>query len=85
VRKENVDRVVGSSAMMMFDSNFIFAHHSMADVGTPIIINNACVSWHRLAGNMTYAGARAYIGTLFPVTPIEASEVITKVLRCALG
>jgi hypothetical protein len=85
VKKETVDRVVGSSAMMMYDSNFIFAHHSMADVGTPIIINNACVSWHRLAGNMTYAGARAYIGTLFPVTPIEASEVITKVLDVHWG
>jgi hypothetical protein len=85
VKKENVDRVVGSSAMMMSDSNFIFSHHSMADVGTPIIINNACVSWHRLAGNMTYAGARAYIGTLFPVTPIEASEVITKVIDVHWG
>jgi hypothetical protein len=80
VKKENIDRVVGSSAMMMSDSNFIFAQHTMADMGTPIIINNACVSWHRLAGNMTFAGARAYIGTLFPVTPIEASEVVTKVL-----
>jgi hypothetical protein len=79
-KKETVDRVVGSSAMMMSDSNFIFAHHTMAGMGTPIIINNACVSWHRLAGDMIYAGARAYIGTLFPVTPIEASEVITKVL-----
>jgi len=85
VTKEIVDRVVGSSAMMMSDSNFIFAHHSMADVGTPIIINNACVSWHRLASNMIYAGARAYIGTLFPVTPIEASEVITKVLDTHWG
>jgi len=34
---------------------------------------------------MIYAGARAYIGTLFPVTPIEASEVITKVLDTHWG
>ncbi|WP_441234479.1 hypothetical protein [Bradyrhizobium sp. 930_D9_N1_4] len=79
-KKETVARVIGSSAMMMSDSNFIFAHHTIADVGTPIVINNACVSWHRLAGDMTFAGARAYVGTLFPVTPFEASEVITKVL-----
>jgi hypothetical protein len=79
-KREMIDRVVGSSAMMMSDSNFIFAQHSIAGMGTPIIINNACVSWHRLAGDMTYAGARAYIGTLFPVTPIEASEVVTRLL-----
>jgi len=66
VKKETVDRVVGSSAMMMSDSNLLFAQHTIANMGTPIIINNACVSWHRLAGNMTYAGARAYVGTLFP-------------------
>ena len=79
-KRETIDRVVGSSAMMMSDSNFIFAQRSIAGMGTPIIINNACVSWHRLAGDMTYAGARAYIGTLFPVTPIEASEVVTRLL-----
>lgn len=79
-KRELIDRVVGSSAMMMSDSNFIFAQHSLAGMGTPIIINNACVSWHRLAGDMTFAGARGYIGTLFPVTPIEASEVVTRVM-----
>lgn len=84
-KREMIDRVVGSSAMMMSDSNFIFAQHSIADMGTPIIINNACVSWHRLAGDMTYAGARAYIGTLFPVTPIEASEVVTRILDAHWG
>jgi hypothetical protein len=76
-----VDRVVGSSAMNMSDSNLLFAHHTIANMGTPIIINNACLSWHRLAANMIYAGARAYIGTLFPVLPFEAEEVVTKVLN----
>ncbi|WP_316168415.1 MULTISPECIES: hypothetical protein [unclassified Bradyrhizobium] len=84
-KREMIDRVVGSSAMMMSDSNFIFAQHSIAGMGTPVIINNACVSWHRLAGDMTYAGARAYIGTLFPVTPIEASEVVTRLLDAHWG
>jgi hypothetical protein len=84
-KKETVGRVVGSSAMMMSDSNLLFAHHSIADMGTPIVINNACVSWHRLAGAMTFAGARAYIGTLFPVTPIEASEVASRILDVHWG
>ena len=59
-KKEVIGRVVGSSAMMMSDSNLLFAQHAMANMGTPIIINNACLSWHRLATNMMYAGARAY-------------------------
>ena len=25
------------------------------------MINNACFSWHRLAGDMTFVGARAYV------------------------
>jgi hypothetical protein len=80
IAKETVDRVVGSSAMMMSDSNLLFAQHTIANMGTPIIINNACLSWHRLAASMMYAGARAYVGTLFPVLSSEAAEVVTKVL-----
>ena len=80
IQKTTVDRVVGSAAMRMSDSNLLFGQRSMADVGTPIIINNACLSWHMLAGNMMYAGARAYIGTLFPITPFEAAPIVTKLL-----
>jgi hypothetical protein len=80
VKREDVGRVVGSSALMMADSNLIFAHHSIANMGTPIIINNACLSWHRLAHDMMFAGARGYIGTLFPVLSSEAAEVATKLL-----
>jgi hypothetical protein len=80
VKREAISRVVGSSAMMMSDSNLLFAQHTMADTGTPIIFNNACLSWHRLAGDMTFAGARAYVGTLFPVTSAEAAAVLTSAL-----
>ena len=80
VKKETVSRVVGSSAMMMSDSNLLFACPTIADVGTPIIINNACLSWHRLAGDMTFAGARAYVGTLFEVLPFEAEAVVVRIL-----
>src|SRR5260370_12759522 len=67
--------------MMMSDENLLFMQHMIADAGTPININNACLSWHRLAGDMMYAGARAYVGTLFPLTPFEAAPVVTKVLN----
>jgi hypothetical protein len=73
IKKDTVKRVVGSAAMKMSDSNLLFAQHTMAGVGTPIVINNACLSWHRLAGDMIFGGARAYVGTLFPVTSAEAS------------
>lgn len=85
VKTENVDRVVGSSALMMSDSNMIFAHHTIANIGTPIVINNACLSWHRLASDMMFAGARGYIGTLFPVLSSEAAEVATKLLDAHWG
>ena len=33
------------------------------------------------AANMMFAGARAYVGTLFPVLPFEAADVVTKLLE----
>lgn len=65
--------------MMMADGNYIVMPRSLADEGTPIIINNACLSWHRLAGTFTFANARAYIGTLFPGNrPIAAALRVRK-------
>jgi hypothetical protein len=80
VKRESVSRVVGSSAMMMSDGNYIVMPRSLADETTPVIINNACLSWHRLAETFTFANARAYVGTLFPITPTEASEIVVKIL-----
>ena len=80
VKRENVERVVGSSAMLMVDGNYIVMPRTLADEGTPIIINNACLSWHRLAETFTFANARAYVGTLFPITPAEAAEIVVKIL-----
>jgi hypothetical protein len=79
-RKETARRVVGSAAMKMSDDQLLFAEHTIAGVGTPIVVNNACLSWHRLASDMIFSGARAYVGTLFPVTSAEAAEVVTKML-----
>ncbi|HEY6256052.1 MAG TPA: hypothetical protein VIY51_09700 [Xanthobacteraceae bacterium] len=80
VKKETASRVVGSSALKMNDHNLIVLPRALADERTPIIINNACASWHRLASNFFVGGARAYVGTLFPVTPFEAQAVIIKLL-----
>jgi hypothetical protein len=80
VKKDIVARVVGSAALKMADSNYIAFPRSLAGEGTPIIINNACASWHRLAKNFVFAGARAYIGTMFPVVTSEAEAMVVRIL-----
>jgi hypothetical protein len=73
-------RVVGSAALKMSDGNLIFTPRSVAAEGNPVIINNACASWHRLAGDFLFAGARGYVGILFPIVPTEAAEIATRAL-----
>lgn len=80
VKKDTVERVLGSAALRMSDNNLLTLPRSLADKRTPIIINNACVSWHELSGRFTFGNARAYIGTLVPVTTTEAHEVIVRLL-----
>jgi len=62
----------------MHDGNLILLPKPLADEGTPIVINNACVSWRRLANSFTFSNARAYIGTLFPISALEAQEVVIR-------
>jgi hypothetical protein len=75
VERETIPRVLGSAALKMADHNYIAMPRELADHGTPVIFNNACASWHQLSGRFIFAGARAYIGTLFPVTGAEAAQV----------
>jgi hypothetical protein len=79
-----IERVVGSAALKMSDNNYIAEPRSLACEGTPIIINNACASWHRLAETFTFANARAYVGTLFPIS-IEADELMVGLLGKYFG
>lgn len=69
----------------MFDHNFIALPRSLAGEGTPIVINNACASWHRLAETFTFGNARAYIGTLFPISTSEAHDVVVGILDRHFG
>jgi hypothetical protein len=85
IEKENIPRVTGSAALQMSDHNYISLPRAIAGQGTPIVINNACSSWHRLAENYTFGNARAYIGTLFPVTGAEAHDVVMKLLNKHFG
>lgn len=85
ISKEDIPRVLSSAALQMFDDNYIAVPRSLAGGGTPIVINNACASWHRLAETFTFGNARAYIGTLFPVSTSEAHEVVAQVLGKHFG
>ena len=85
VHRTTVDRVIGSAAMAMADHHYIAIPRSLAAEGSPIIINNACVSWHELAMRFTFANARAYIGTLYPVSDAEAEAVVTRLLTKYFG
>lgn len=78
--KDSVPRVMGSAVLRMHDHNYIPLPRPIADEGTPIIINNACCSWHRLAQTFVYCNARAYIGTLISISTTEAHEVVVKML-----
>lgn len=85
VHKEGISRVLGSAAMMMSDHIYMPMPRTLAADGTPIVINNACVSWHELASRFMFSGARAYVGTLFSVSGIEAEEVIGRTLDKYFG
>jgi len=83
--KEPIHRVVGSAALRMHDHNYLSLPRSIADEGTPVILNNACCSWHQLAKTFAFSGARAYLGTLFPVLTSEAEAVTTAILGERFG
>lgn len=78
VLKEDTDRVTWSSALKMADGPYLAMPRALAGDRTPIVLNNACGSWHRLASAFTFADARAYIGTLFPVLEVEADAFVTR-------
>jgi len=85
VSKVRIERVVGAAALKMYDDNYLPHPTSLAAQQTPLILNNACSSWHELASRFVFAGARGYIGTLFEVTSAEAYEVAVRLLGSEFG
>ena len=78
VNSEDINRVYGAMALRMYDGDLITGIlHSIAEASTPIIINNSCSSWKEMARSFTFGGAISYIGTLFPITDIEAKQFIS--------
>ena len=85
IKKENIDRVKGSSMLKMFDDNLLVFPVAFADNTTPIIFNNACCSWHGLSKTFIFGNTRAYVGTLFQVTNTEAEEIAMRLLKSYFG
>lgn len=85
VHREEIPRVIGSAAMAMADNNYIAMPRSLACEGSPIIVNNACVSWHELAKRFMFTNARAYIGTVMPVADLEAEAIVVRLLDKHFG
>jgi hypothetical protein len=83
--RQPVERVRASMALRMADGNYIALPYALASGGSPIVVNNACGSWHRLAETFTGSGARCYIGTLFSVVDAEAEEVVSQLFGRQLG
>lgn len=75
VKQEAIPRVIGSMAIQLHDGVWLFASHGFAPETAPLIINNSCWSWHELSERTTFAGARGYVGSLFPITDVEAQEI----------
>lgn len=74
VKQESIPRVIGSMAIQLHDGVWLFASHGFPPEVAPVIVNNSCWSWHELSLRTTFAGARAYVGSLFPITDAEAQE-----------
>lgn len=74
-KREEIDRVRGSAVLRMHDNNMVVLQQYLAHKGAPIIMANACASWHELASRLIFENARAYVGTLFPVLSVEAHPV----------
>ena len=75
VDRHPLPRVAGSMAIQLHDGIWLFASHGFAPESAPLFLNNSCWSWHELSQRTTFAGARGYVGSLFPVVGAEAQEV----------
>ncbi len=69
----------------MYDNNLILMNQNVGGKGLPIIINNACVSWHELAGRFLFAGARGYVGTLIDALTSDAHAIATELFGKQFG
>lgn len=85
IAEEDISRVASSMAMSLHDGPWLFISHSFHPAAAPLVLSNCCWSWHEIGLRMMFAGARGYVGSLFPVTDVEAQEVGRALFSGKLG
>lgn len=70
-----IARVYGAMALQMYDDNWLPMLQGMPECGAAIVLNNACSSLHEMSKHFIFAGARCYLGTLFPISDSEAFAI----------
>lgn len=75
VDQNPIQRVRGAMALKMSDHIWLLSGHYLAAPAHPVVLNNACSSFHALTLHFLLGGARVYIGAVIPITNAEALEV----------
>ena len=68
IKRKNIPRVRRAVIIKMNDGNYIPMLHGIGGHESPLIFNNACVTFNEFSERFMFAGARAYIGTLTEVS-----------------
>jgi hypothetical protein len=85
VRREDIARVRMSMAMLLHDGPWLFFSHGFHHAAAPLVLSNCCWSWHEIGARMMVAGARGYVGALYPVTDGEAQALGEALFRAQPG
>jgi len=76
VREEVVSHVAHTTAIQLKQGYLLLGAVQVIDVGvSPVVFNNSCLSYYDAAMSLTFAGARAYVGTLAPVDTSHAQRL----------
>lgn len=85
IERKKIKYVPDAFSISLKDGHSMFVFHTLAAQGHPLIINNGCWTFHEISKNIFFAGARAYVGTLFPIENQKAKEFALRLLREANG
>lgn len=75
IERERKKIVYGSSSISCNDFPYqAMFNHLAGDYGFPFVFNNTCSSWSRISDSFLNHGASTYIGTLWAIDNVTASE-----------
>ncbi|HUT33841.1 MAG TPA: CHAT domain-containing protein [Planctomycetota bacterium] len=78
--RERVSHAQFTTGIWLSDGPFILRSVQTVDTAlSPVVFNNACVSYYDGAQALTFAGARSYVGTLAPVPTVAAQRLAERV------